>query len=59
MRLLLARHGESVWNAERRFQGRTDVALSERGRAQAAALGREETLARLRAARAAATKTAG
>ena len=40
MRLLLARHGESVWNAERRFQGRTDVALSERGRAQAAALGR-------------------
>src|SRR5438034_717526 len=40
VRLLLARHGESVWNAERRFQGRTDVALSERGRAQAAALGR-------------------
>jgi broad specificity phosphatase PhoE len=40
VRLLLARHGESVWNAERRFQGRTDIALSERGRAQAAALGR-------------------
>ncbi len=40
MRLLLARHGESVWNAERRFQGRTDVALSARGRAQAEALGR-------------------
>jgi broad specificity phosphatase PhoE len=40
MRLLLARHGESVWNAEKRFQGHTDVALSARGRAQAEALGR-------------------
>jgi broad specificity phosphatase PhoE len=40
MRLLLARHGESVWNAERRFQGNTDVELSARGRAQAEALGR-------------------
>ena len=38
MRLLLARHGESVWNAERRFQGSTDVPLSTRGRAQAEAL---------------------
>jgi alpha-ribazole phosphatase/probable phosphoglycerate mutase len=40
MRLLLARHGESVWNAQRRFQGHTDIALSPRGRAQAEALGR-------------------
>ena len=40
MRLLLARHGQSVWNAERRFQGRTDVGLSDLGRAQAGALGR-------------------
>jgi broad specificity phosphatase PhoE len=39
VRLLLARHGESVWNAERRFQGHTDIALSDRGRAQAEALG--------------------
>jgi broad specificity phosphatase PhoE len=38
MRLLLARHGESLWNAERRFQGHTDIALSPRGRAQATAL---------------------
>ncbi|MGH7323197.1 MAG: histidine phosphatase family protein [Candidatus Rokuibacteriota bacterium] len=38
MRLLLARHGESVWNEVRRFQGGSDVALSERGRAQARAL---------------------
>jgi phosphoserine phosphatase len=40
MRLLLARHGESVWNAEKRFQGHTDIPLSDRGRAQAEALGR-------------------
>ena len=36
----MARHGESTWNAERRFQGSTDIALSARGRAQAEALGR-------------------
>jgi broad specificity phosphatase PhoE len=40
VRLLLARHGQTVWNADRRFQGGSDVALSELGRAQAAALGR-------------------
>ncbi len=40
MRLLLARHGESVWNETRRFQGATDVPLSGRGREQARALGR-------------------
>ena len=39
MRLLLARHGQSTWNAERRFQGSTDIALSALGRAQATALG--------------------
>jgi alpha-ribazole phosphatase len=40
VRLLLARHGQTVWNAGRRFQGQADVELSERGRAQAEALGR-------------------
>lgn len=40
MRLLLARHGQTVWNAGRRFQGGSDVALSDLGRAQAEALGR-------------------
>ncbi len=40
MRLLLARHGQSVWNEVRRFQGATDVPLSALGRTQAAALGR-------------------
>ncbi len=39
MRLLLVRHGQSTWNAERRFQGATDIALSALGRAQATALG--------------------
>ena len=29
MRLLLARHAQSVWNEIRRFQGSTDVGLSE------------------------------
>ncbi|HEY8471447.1 MAG TPA: histidine phosphatase family protein [Natronosporangium sp.] len=33
--LLLWRHGETEWNRERRHQGHTDVALSERGHAEA------------------------
>jgi broad specificity phosphatase PhoE len=36
-RLILIRHGETAWNAERRFTTRTDVALSPTGVAQAAA----------------------
>lgn len=36
--LLLARHGETADNAARRFQGRRNPPLNERGRAQAAAL---------------------
>jgi len=39
IRLILARHGETAWNAERRYQGQADVPLSEKGRRQAAALG--------------------
>jgi 2,3-bisphosphoglycerate-dependent phosphoglycerate mutase len=31
----MVRHGESVWNAENRFTGWTDVALSEKGHAEA------------------------
>jgi broad specificity phosphatase PhoE len=38
-RLLLARHGQSVSNAVRRFQGVQDVPLSELGERQAQALG--------------------
>ncbi len=36
--VLLARHGETDWNAERRWQGHTDRPLNERGRAQSRAL---------------------
>jgi broad specificity phosphatase PhoE len=36
--VLVARHGETDWNAERRFQGHADRPLTARGRAQAAAL---------------------
>ena len=38
--LVLLRHGESLWNAENRFTGWTDIDLSELGRAQAQAAGR-------------------
>jgi len=34
------RHGETVWNAEERFQGHGDSPLTETGRNQVAALGR-------------------
>ena len=40
MRVLLARHGETPWNAEGRYQGQRDIALSAVGEAQATALGR-------------------
>jgi len=38
--LLLVRHGETTWNAERRLQGQVDVPLSERGRRHVRALRR-------------------
>jgi len=39
-KLVLLRHGESVWNKENRFTGWTDVDLTEKGRAEAAEAGR-------------------
>jgi broad specificity phosphatase PhoE len=40
MTILLIRHGETEWNRERRFQGRLDSPLTERGIGQARAIGR-------------------
>jgi 2,3-bisphosphoglycerate-dependent phosphoglycerate mutase len=39
-KLVLLRHGESVWNQENRFTGWTDVGLTEKGLAEAQAAGR-------------------
>jgi broad specificity phosphatase PhoE len=38
--VLLVRHGQSEWNAVRRWQGSADIALTDLGRAQADELGR-------------------
>jgi probable phosphoglycerate mutase len=38
MHILLVRHGETAWNREGRYQGRTDVPLSPDGEAQVTAL---------------------
>jgi probable phosphoglycerate mutase len=39
MRVLLARHGETPWNAEGRYQGQIDIPLSDVGERQARDLG--------------------
>lgn len=38
-KIVLIRHGESTWNKENRFTGWTDVPLSDKGAAEAAAAG--------------------
>jgi broad specificity phosphatase PhoE len=40
LRLLLVRHGETIWNQENRWQGQADVPLSQSGYAQAQRLAR-------------------
>lgn len=40
LRLFLVRHAQTDWNRDRRFQGWTDTALSDRGRSQAEAVAR-------------------
>ncbi|MFO0513290.1 MAG: histidine phosphatase family protein, partial [Gammaproteobacteria bacterium] len=40
-KLVLVRHGQSVWNVDTLFTGWTDVDLTEQGRAEAARAGRE------------------
>ena len=47
LRLLLARHGETAWNRDGRYQGQTDVPLSELGLAQARALAERLTREKL------------
>ena len=39
-RLLVVRHGETDWNAQRRVQGHTDIALNDTGKRQASLLAR-------------------
>ena len=39
MNILLVRHGETAWNREGRYQGRTDIPLSETGQLQVRTLG--------------------
>ena len=40
-KLILVRHGQSIWNVENLFTGWTDVDLSDQGRREAAQAGRE------------------
>jgi len=40
-RLVLCRHGQSIWNLQNLFTGWTDVDLTEQGRAEAICAGRE------------------
>ncbi len=40
-RVVLLRHGESLWNKENRFTGWTDIDLSDKGREEAALAGRQ------------------
>lgn len=39
MEIYIVRHGETVWNKEKRIQGRTDIELNENGRELAAKTG--------------------
>ena len=39
--LYFTRHGETIWNVENKICGATDIALTEKGRSQAEALGKK------------------
>ena len=34
-KIILVRHGKTVWNAEGRYQGKMDIPLNEEGKDQA------------------------
>ena len=40
LKLILVRHGQSMWNLENRFTGWTDVELSEQGKNEAIETGK-------------------
>ena len=44
MKLYVVRHGQTVWNADNRICGQTDIELDETGILQAQALGRDKKL---------------
>jgi probable phosphoglycerate mutase len=48
-RLFLARHGETIWHAENRYAGRTDIALTDKGKQQAIRLAQWAAEADIRA----------
>lgn len=41
MQLAIVRHGQSQWNLENKFTGEVDIALTEKGRAEAHAAGKK------------------
>ena len=43
IKLVLVRHGESLWNLENRFTGWTDIDLSENGIMEAHEAGKKDT----------------
>jgi probable phosphoglycerate mutase len=47
--LFLARHGETIWHAENRYAGQTDIALTDKGKQQAVRLAQWATKADIQA----------
>ena len=41
MELYIIRHGKTIWNAEKRLQGRTDIELNQEGKEKAVNLGKK------------------
>ncbi|MGL5515099.1 MAG: histidine phosphatase family protein, partial [Sporomusa sp.] len=37
-KLIIVRHGQTLWNLEKKYQGHSDIALSDEGLVQAAAV---------------------